>query len=324
MFTARDAEQLRAGLAAIQFSRAVGDDALVRRYIDFYGLDFASEFLPVTHAMGAFASQEFRIACQYFGLPLDRQAGSVILVHGYYDHTGLYSHLIRLCLECGFNVLMFDLPGHGLSTGDPAGIRSFRQYTRVFRDCLAVAEQQSLNRPWHVIGQSTGGAIIIKYLLESADTSTSQLERILLLAPLLRPQNWLLGQISYFFLRGFKAQVKRDFAENSHDQEFLDFLRNSDPLQSQFLKTNWVAALREYLRDFADARTCERKIHIIQGAQDATVDWHYNLPRLQGKFPNASTCIIKSARHHLVNESPPIRAEVFSVVREILCTVPDA
>ena len=54
--------------------------------------------------------------------------GSVVIVHGYLDHTGLYGHLIKQLLERQLTVVCFDLIGHGLSSGEPASIDSFDQY----------------------------------------------------------------------------------------------------------------------------------------------------------------------------------------------------
>ncbi|WP_423811416.1 alpha/beta hydrolase, partial [Pseudomonas aeruginosa] len=41
--------------------------------------------------------------------------GSLLLMHGYYDHMGLYRHVVDWALGMGFSVLACDLPGHGLS-----------------------------------------------------------------------------------------------------------------------------------------------------------------------------------------------------------------
>ena len=38
-----------------------------------------------------------------------------LISHGYYDHAGLYGHLIEHLLSRGWNVAIFDQIGHGLS-----------------------------------------------------------------------------------------------------------------------------------------------------------------------------------------------------------------
>ena len=41
--------------------------------------------------------------------------GTLLLLHGYYDHMGLYRHVVDWALSMNFAVLACDLPGHGLS-----------------------------------------------------------------------------------------------------------------------------------------------------------------------------------------------------------------
>ena len=303
MFSRDDARQLSEQLPALDFSTPALVQGLCARYLEHYGLSFASPSLPVTHCLGYFNSQDFRIACHYFGLPLSIQTGTVFIVHGYYDHAGLYGKLIRYCLERGLAVVIMDMPGHGLSSGEPASIRFFTQYSRVLQDCLALAERHQLHGPWHLIGQSTGGAAIIELLLKPG-FDARLCDRIILLAPLLRPTGWLLGRIKYQLVRWFADRVDREFADNSHDVEFLRFIRQHDPLQSHHLTVAWVGALMDYLKRFAAAPPSPVKLSIIQGTEDASVAWQHNLEHLATKFPNAKTWMIAGARHHLVNESP--------------------
>ncbi|MED5413144.1 MAG: alpha/beta fold hydrolase, partial [Pseudomonadota bacterium] len=82
-----------------------------------------------SHRMGLLRSYNFDLVCQSFCTSLDKQKGTVFIIHGYFDHTGLYGHLIKHCLQKGLTVISFDLPGHGLSSGDPASIDSFNQYS---------------------------------------------------------------------------------------------------------------------------------------------------------------------------------------------------
>ncbi|MCQ4051808.1 alpha/beta hydrolase, partial [Klebsiella pneumoniae] len=57
---------------------------------------------------------------------------------------------------------------------------------------------------------------------------------------------------------------------------------------------------------------------IIQGEADMTVDWQYNLPILQRKFPSAEVLRLPEARHHLVNEREELRQAYFDFLRERL------
>jgi lysophospholipase len=322
-FTAESARQLNESLAAVDFSRSISDTGwadseLVSCYLAHYGLDRISAPWPIHQCLGSFDSLEYRLICHYFGVPEESRRGSVVIVHGYYDHVGLFRHAIEYCLSRGCSVLAFDLPGHGLSSGDPASIDSFDHYSQALVDCLTVAGRGGVEGPWHVLAQSTGAATVINCLLSQDKFQLGELDKIVLLAPLLRPTGWKEGLWKYHLLRWFVKRAKRDFAVNSHDEEFLKFIFEQDPLQARFLKVDWIRALKVYLETFERVDSCSVPLHIVQGTEDTTVDWRYNLPRLTAKFPSARTHVVEGARHHMVNESETYRDQIFAVVDEIL------
>ena len=323
MFTIEDANQLKDSLAEIDFVTPVSSDQATQSYIKHYGLDFDSENLTVTHYLGSYSSGRFNIACQYFAPPIESQIATVVLVHGYYDHVGLYGHLIKHCLNSGYSVLTFDLPGHGLSNGVAASINNFDRYSEALADCLALANQHGLTKPWFVVGQSTGAAAIINYLLKEQQFSQFHFDKIIFLAPLIKPRGWIKAILFHFLFRLFVKKIKRDFSPNSHDKNFSQFIAEKDPLQSRFLSIDWVNALKHYLADFSAASRHEAAIHVVQGTDDGTVDWQHNLPRLLEKFPNMKTYLIEDAQHHMVNEAEDIRAQIFAELDSIL-TLPES
>jgi len=317
-FSLELAGQLRESLSAIDFKESIADDLLTSSYLNHYQLDQLQPPFPFRHSIGCFDSLSYRLVCQYFAVPDEHRQGTVVVVHGYYDHVGLFRHVIEFCLARGLSVLTFDLPGHGLSSGDPASIDSFDYYSQALVDCLQVARNSSVAGPWHVLAQSTGAAAVINCLLCRGRFQLSGLDKIVLLAPLLRPIGWKSGLLKFHLMRWFVKQTKRDFATNSHDEEFLRFILARDPLQTRYLKVDWVRSLKSYLEMFEQASSSDAALHIVQGTEDTTVDWRHNLPALTTKFPAARTHIIDGARHHLVNESIEYRKKIFTVVAEIM------
>ena len=318
MFSRTDADQLRQSLPAINFSQQSESNQLLQSYRDHYDLNFGSHALSVVHVAGTLNSGHFQLVCHYFALPLTHQKGTAFLVHGYFDHAGIYGHLVEYCLQAGFAVVIFDLPGHGLSSGAPASINSFQDYGHALIEILEEAERQEVNRPWIMIAQSAGASVIIDSILNQKLADRFKFERIILLGPLLRPRNWIMSKVLFPFLKWFINSTNRTFSENSHDQEFLNFLKNNDELQSHALQANWIQAMKDYERRFVMARSSNQTLHIVQGSGDTTVDWRYNLPQLLAKFPGSKVFMIADARHHLVNESPEFRNKVFSLIDKIV------
>lgn len=285
-------------------------------YNQYYGLDFESQFVGLQHVVGGLNIEQFDISVHVFKLP--KAKGTVLLVHGYYDHVGLYGSIIQHCLSEGYNVISYDLPGHGLSSGELASIQSFRQYDDVFCEVLDWT-QTNLPEPLVVMGQSTGGAVIINYLLSRGlDKHNSPFTKIYLLAPLVRPVNWTMSKLFYYVARPFVKQLKREFAQNSHNQEFLNFLKSHDPLQPLFLKTRWVGALKKWIRFIESTKPVDLDIQVIQGTQDGTVDYRHNMLVLEQKFTGFNVIFIEQGRHHLANEDTNKLQQVLSVMTPLL------
>ena len=239
-----DPEAIRAegpvltGPAALQPSAAVSD------YLDFYQLNFSDVCPQAEHRFGYFEAGGFQIAAHAFTVP--DATHTAVVVHGYYDHVGLYRHLIAYCLQKGWSVLAYDLPGHGLSSGERATIESFEHYQTVLAEALAQAGQLSLPSRLIAIGQSTGGAILMTRQLREGG-----FERCILLAPLYRPRGFRLRSLMFPWVRRMRQQMPRRFANNSGDLEFLRWLREEDPLQWRGLPLQWAGAMIDWVARFS-------------------------------------------------------------------------
>ncbi len=330
MFSRIDAERLRQNLPGIKFLQdgnaveitlKTQTRDLYAAYRAHYGINFSDlETSPGTsiYNLGTIKSGPFELVCQQF-LPAARVAKkTAFILHGYFDHTGLYRHLISHLLNLNIAVLAIDLPGHGLSSGKSASISSFREYSEAFLDCLREAQKQNVLTPWLVIGQSTGAAVIIDALLDKNLAKVFSFQHYILLGPLLKPRHWFRSRFLFTLGRLFVAATSRQFSVNSHDDKFLRFLQQKDALQSRKLPRDWVLAMIDYMRRFDSADGIDQRLEIIQGSGDGTVDWENNIPKMLAKFRGSQVYTIDNARHHLVNESVQYRSQVFSRISKIL------
>ncbi len=243
--------------------------------------------------------------------------GTVLVCHGYFDHVGLYRHVIGHVLELGYAVLAYDLPGHGLSSGPEAVIEDFRVYRDVLEQCLELAANH-FPHPWHVIAQSTGGAIIMDYLVSRGDGDDNPFDKVILLAPLVRPFKWSTGRWLHSLISPFSDSIKRVFSINSSDPDFLDFLENKDPLQARRVSAVWVGALKKWLPGFEKASHIKFSPIVIQGDLDETVDWRHNLNVIRQKFHEPEIHMLPGARHQLANESEEFRKRIFTILDQYL------
>ncbi len=285
-----------------------------RNYQQFYGLDLAHRGDTVESLVGRMTVGAFDIVTQLW-LPA-RPVATVFLLHGFYDHMGLYRHVIDWALEQHFAVIACDLPGHGLSSGPRASIDDFAHYQQVLHALFVEAEQLQLPQPWHLCGQSTGGAIAVDHLLHcGSDTPIGG--QTILLAPLVRPRAWGWSKLSYRLLKPFVSGIDRRFSENSNDPAFMPFLQ-ADPLQPLRLPTAWVGALVKWVTRIEAAPASQRSPLIVQGDADMTVDWQHNLKVLNSKFDQPRVLMLAQAKHHLANELPQFREAYFRFLGDAL------
>lgn len=280
-------------------------------YRQFYGF---SDALAERSRMGWLQAGGYQIATQVWWPPQPR--ATLVLLHGYYDHVGLYRHVIEWALGQGFAVLACDLPGHGLSSGARASIGDFAEYQMVLQALLAEAAVLDLPAPWHLCGQSTGAAILIDYLLNG--TAVAEIGETILLAPLVRPRAWGWSQFSYQIIKRFVSEIPRRFSVNSSDAAFIDFVHHHDPLQPRNLPTAWVGALSRWVPHIEAAPRSRRSPLIIQGEADMTVAWQHNLKVLQDKFAAPQILRLPEAGHHLANEAPALRQRYFDFLSQRL------
>ena len=306
-------DSLRASLQPLAAGQPLSSEALA--YQRFYGLDFAQRSPAVKRQLGRFNAGGYEIVSQVWW-PDAPPVATLFVIHGFYDHMGLYRHVIEWGLNRGFVVIACDLPGHGLSSGERASIDDFAQYQAVLQGLFIEAQSLQLPQPWHLCGQSTGGAIVLDHLLRYGEQSPAQ-GKAILLSPLVRPKDWGWSKLSYYLLRPFVKGIARRFSENSNDPAFLPFLQ-AGPLQPLRLPTAWVGALARWIPRIENASPSARQPLVVQGQADKTVDWQHNLEVLKTRFNQPRVLLLPEARHHLANETAAIREQYFGFLDQYL------
>ncbi len=323
-FDTANRDLLLAQLPGIRFIPALDsvwvEDAGVQSYLNFYGINFAKTRSSIVHGFGVLDTCGFHIATHYW-LPVNPK-GTLVVVHGYYVHVGIFGNAIAFGLAQGMAVLAFDLPGHGLSSGEQVVIDSFDQYADVL-DALLTSAQKLLPAPYFGLGQSTGGSVLLNYLWRyDAARTVPCLARIALCAPLILPRGWGSGRFLYAVVHRFIKRLPRGRSRNSHNPDFIHFVDEQDCLQSPSLSVRWVGAMKAWDQQFRAFTPLDKPVLILQGTGDQTVAWRYNLKQLARKLPRAGLYFIEGAGHQLVNESDGYRQQVFAKLQEYFCKLP--
>jgi len=95
--------------------------------------------------------------------PAKAARGTVVLVHGYADHSGRYEHVARALCASDTNVLSFDLRGHGFSEGTRGYIDSFEQYLLDLDAAVEEALKTTQREKVLLVAHSMGGLVATFY-----------------------------------------------------------------------------------------------------------------------------------------------------------------
>jgi alpha-beta hydrolase superfamily lysophospholipase len=307
--TAFDPAQVRREMVPLNLKTPYHPTKEIEAYFQFYQLDDPD----VEHYFGTIVSENSALAAHVF-IPTNPR-GTLFLIHGYFDHTGTFSKLIAAGLAHHYAVVSWDLPGHGISSGDRTDTGSFDRCARQFVDIVQRSETE-LPKPFHLISHSTGCSIAIEYIHNS---STNAFDQVVFLAPLIRHAHWGFGKFGYFIANPFSNKIRRRDKKNTSDTEYLAFVKQ-DPLHSGILSFEYLEDLYAWEKQVQNDSVWPGSVLIIQGDRDTVVDWKYNLEFLRKKIKHPEVHLISGARHQLTNESDAFRNQVFDIIFQQLDT----
>jgi len=283
-------------------------------YLQLYGLDQLQNLSR--HELGLMNGYGTELCVQRF-TPRGESRGTAVLVHGYMEHLALNRPLIQHLLNEGYTVLGYDLPGHGLSDGKRFWIDSFTRYGCQFGEIMQRLADD-LPGPWYFIGHSTGCAVLMVHQRQFGDIEHWPLRKRILLAPLVRPQQYYPIRFKHRWLRYLLNNVARYYSANSHNKDYLKFVREKDPLQHDRIPLDWIGAMLAWVRRIEGSPPMSGDVTVIQGLSDGTVDWVHNLSVLSELYPDLQIELIEEARHQLINESTPYQNRLFRLLRNAM------
>ncbi len=100
--------------------------------------------------------------------PDDTDRASVIIVHGYAEHSGRYSAVADMLVEEGFSVFFYDQRGHGRSEGVRADVLRFADYVRDLTTFVDYVRERSNGHKVFAVAHSTGAAASVLYAVSDA------------------------------------------------------------------------------------------------------------------------------------------------------------
>jgi alpha-beta hydrolase superfamily lysophospholipase len=240
--------------------------------------------------------------------PIGAPRGAVVLVHGLTDSPYSVRHIALRFVERGYLAVAVRMPGHGTV---PAGLTTTRWEAWAAATRLGVRTARALagdKVPLHLVGYSNGGALVLKYALDSlSDPKLARPDRLVLLSPMVG----ITSVARFAGILGWPAAFPA-FAKSAWLDvlpEYNPFKYNSFPVNAARQSSQVVSAVEEAFIKAAKTGVLDKLPPILtfQSVLDATVSTTAVVQSLYGNLPaNGSELVIFDRN---------LRAGVSSMVR---------
>jgi alpha-beta hydrolase superfamily lysophospholipase len=251
---------------------------------------------------------------------------TVLLVHGFAEHSGRYEHVGRWLAERGYATHAYDHLGHGRSSGERCHVERFDQYLDDLGLVLEQVRKDAPAFPVFLVGHSMGGLIVASYAVERRP---DVLGIVLSGAALAVPRGRARFQL--WLARGIRAVAPRLAMGSGLD---LDGLA-SDPrvleayLADQLVERKLTVSLAAELMTTVE-RTAPRggavsvPLLALHGAED-TLTSPSGSEQFAAAAPRGRSIVYPGLRHEIFNEPSyeQVLGEVASFFDGLLADRPD-
>lgn len=176
----------------------------------------------------------------------------LLILHGYGDHSGRFSHVMDWFARRGVACDAFDFRGHGRSSGRRGFVRKWDEFLDDLRAMLAGVGQHSASTPLFVLGHSHGGLVAATAGALGILTS-HRVAGVILSAPYLRPATPLsplwatIAAVTNVVAPALRVGSGLSAEMLTSDPEMMEDSRN-DPLLARAATPRWYAVTRDRQR----------------------------------------------------------------------------
>jgi alpha-beta hydrolase superfamily lysophospholipase len=248
----------------------------------------------------------------------------MIAVHGIGEHSGRHSWLYDTFSQ-DYNLLRFDLRGHGKSAGPRAQLESFDQFRQDLTEVIEYVTGHYGSKRYVLFGHSMGGFIVSDFIQSQFRGTLPYPEKVFLSSPVVSLPG-LLGKTFMLMPFGMTKGLSKlslglylkgmvDLNELSHDLTIAERY-TSDPLTQGQLHTTLLFNLIDRLKKvFSRPLNCKCPLYVAVGGQDKIVDvgalkFYFEVLEKQAKV-----LVIDGAKHELHNEIKKYRDPYIEFLR---------
>jgi acylglycerol lipase len=241
----------------------------------------------------------------------------LIHVHSYGEHHGRHKFILDNCSQY-YNILQFDLRGHGESEGNISKINDFNTLCRDLDDVIHFLKDRYKMKNYVLLGHGLGGLICADYIQNFAKRNCYP-NKLFLSSPLLH-MSGVVGEVlsmtdKYIFSLADKTTIPfkvPNFIQNkklSHDGRVYQSYKN-DMLCKTSISSKFLVKLLKTIRDVSSRplrADCE--VYCALAEEDFLVN-SYLVKEFFSRFEKgAMVTLIEGAYHELHNEVEMYRSK---------------
>lgn len=270
-------------------------------------------------------SDKSKLYCQSWTKPKANRL--VVFHHGFGEHSGRYTNLLRYFAKSDVNFYSFDMRGHGNSEGKRGHADSFDLYVRDLSDFVSEVLKRENKERFFLLGHSLGGAITLRYAQEGINQDN--ILGLVLSSPALRVRmdfekriKKVVGSFLSKFSPATTVDANLELRFLSHDPEVIEAYRQ-DPLVHGKVSFRMGTELLELgPRLIRKAGVLRCPVLILHGQEDGLIDVNGSTELYKNLiYRNKRIRIYPDLYHELMNEFPEHREEVFRDIQSFWETI---
>jgi acylglycerol lipase len=257
----------------------------------------------------------------------------IIMTHGVGEHSGRHHHVAAFFSQFA-NVCLYDLRGHGKSSGERAFVNDFFSFSRDLMEVVSFLKEEFKMSNFILYAHSMGALVTCDFMQNHKLIKSDVLNKeagfypamVFLSAPPVQPAGWVGGVVKripqYWLnvLASFNKSAKiagiLDIFYLSHDvRVFEDYLK--DPLNSTKLHTKLLLQIVKRARIvFSRALAMECPVHVVVGTKDRLVGHKDVIDYFHRLEPSAHMHVVDEGYHELHNEVERIRVKFMNILQD--------
>ena len=255
--------------------------------------------------------------------PVGTPRGAVVLLHGLTDSPYSVRHIALRYVEHGYVAVAIRMPGHGTV---PAGLTTTRWEAWAAATRLAVRTARTMagdKVPLHMVGYSNGGALALKYALDSlSDPKLARPDRLVLLSPMVGITSFARFAGVLGWPAAFPSFAKAAWLDVL--PEYNPFKYNSFPVNAARQSSQVVRAVQDEFASAAESGVLAKLPPVLtfQSVLDATVSTSAVIDSLYRNLPANGSELVLFDVNHRAGVGPIIRPEQANVLASLLPPAP--